>query len=88
MDSKLSNLPNGDAKSQDDTEFESSKTLMPREGNALDEIGALMGNERSMAELQTSIHTRSPGPSLNNKLAGIESISMVAPGGESTYAAH
>jgi len=71
LDSKLSQLPNLD--SENETEFESSKTLMPRDGQQVDEIGALLGHERSMAELQT-MNTRSPGPSMrSNKLMGMKS---------------
>ena len=52
QDSKLSHkIQNDESKSHNDTEFESSKTLMPRENTMLDEIGALMGHDRSMAEL-------------------------------------
>ena len=48
FESKLSRAVNDG--SQDDTEFESSKTLMPKD-NQVDEITALLGHERSMADL-------------------------------------
>ena len=47
IDSKLSNIPN--LESENETEFESNKTIMPR--GKVDEIQSLLGQERSMAEL-------------------------------------
>ena len=83
LESKLSNLPN--AESEFDTEFESSKTNIPR--GKVDEINALLGQERSMAELQTSINTRSPGPTNRSKLIqGVNSSSIMP--ADSNYAAH
>lgn len=67
---------------------------MPREGQYVDEIGALLGHERSMAEMQTSLNSRSPGPSVrsNTRLqgmkAGLDSSSVMMPAEGSTYAAH
>jgi len=63
---------------------------MPRDGSHTDEMGALMGHQMSMAELPTSMMTRSPGPPAYSKLnMGMtqESSSMlIAPG--STHAAY
>ena len=85
FESKLSQIPN--VESETETEFESHKTLMPREGQKLDEVSALMGNERSMAELQTSLNSRSPGPTGRSKLnQAMEASSMIP--AESTYDAH
>ena len=92
IDSKLSQIPN--IESENETEFESAKTLMPSSGQYVDEIGALLGHERSMAEMQTSLNSRSPGPSVrsNTKLqgmrAGLDSASVMMPAEGSTYAAH
>ena len=66
IDSKLSQIPN--IESENETEFESAKTLMPGNGH-VDEIGALLGHDKSLAEMKTSFNTRSPGPSIqSNKL--------------------
>ena len=51
---------------ENETEFESAKTLMLGESHQVDEIGALIGHECSIAEMQT-INTRSPGPSVRSK---------------------
>ena len=63
---------------------------MPRDGSHVDEINALMGHQMSMADLPTSMMTRSPGPPAYSKLnMGMtqESSSMlIAPG--STHAAY
>lgn len=64
FDSKLSQRPNNE--SEYETEFESAKTLMPSAGK-VDEIGALLGHDHSMAEMQT-MNTRSPGPSIRSNL--------------------
>ena len=56
-ESKLSQIPN--IESENETEFESAKTLMPKDNNQVDEIGALLGQEEnSNAEMLTSINTR------------------------------
>ena len=81
----MSQIPNNE--SENETEFESHKTLMPREHHKLDEIQALMGHERSMAELQTSINTRSPGPTTRSKMNMAMEASSMLPA-ESTYNAH
>mmetsp|Transcript_6334 Transcript_6334/g.8481 ORF Transcript_6334/g.8481 Transcript_6334/m.8481 type:complete len:109 (-) Transcript_6334:911-1237(-) len=87
FESKLSQIPN--VESENETEFESHKTVMPRDNNKLDEVGALMGlgNERSMAELQTSMHSRSPGPTTRSKLNMAMEASSMMPAG-STYDVH
>jgi len=60
---------------------------MPREGQHLDEIEAMMGHAGSMAELQTSMYTRSPGPTNRSKLNMGMDTSSIMPA-ESNYAAH
>ena len=52
---------------------------MPKDDDKVDEITAFMGNHHSMAELQTSMMTRSPGgPTDRSKLhMGLESSSIL-----------
>ena len=84
FESKLSHIPITNA--IDEGEFESAKTLMPGTSAEVNEINALMGHDRSMAELATSI--QSPGgPTSRSKhnAAEMESHSLM-PGNSSNYA--
>ena len=92
FDSKLSQIPN--MESENETEFESAKTLMPGDSHQVDEIGALLGYERSIAEMQT-MNTRSPGPSVRSNMhmgrskSPMDANSLMMPvEGQSPYAAH
>ena len=80
--------------SENDLEFESAATLMPAENTKVDEIHALMGNDNvSVAEMKTSMHSRSPGqPHNSGKFASVGGIggidtSSVLPA-ESNYGMH
>lgn len=93
QDSKRSQIPNADGS---ETEFESAKTLMPNQGQQLDEIGALLGYEKDQLDtMKTSQNARSPGASklskdtmavLNTGANDASSVMHHAEG--STYAAH
>lgn len=79
--------------SDNDLEFESAATLMPAENTKVDEIHALMGSdEADVAEMKTSMHSRSPGQHHSSKYPSIGGIggmdtSSVLPA-ESNYGMH
>ena len=83
FESKLSYIPNID-NSANELEFESAKTLVPNKDGQVDEIQALLGHEGSMADMATSMNTKSPNhnPSKLN-MALIDSTSNAPV--ESTY---
>ena len=61
FESKLSHIPINNA--IEEGEFESAKTLMPGTSGEVNEINALMGQDKSMADLATSL--QSPGGPTN-----------------------
>ena len=86
FESKLSHIPITNP--ADVGEFESAKTLMPGQSAEVNEINALMGQDRSMADLATSI--QSPGGPTNRSKLNVadNEASSLMPGNSSNYAAH